>query len=121
MLIGDKTRGRDSMIDPYYLARDRFASYDDEIQHLEEEINRLKIELAQHISDYERLSGQVDAQGEEINSLSTRISELEGQISEINLRIQELQDEIDSMDQYEPIDSSFIDNLPPYNEQEGVG
>ena len=121
MLIAEKFHGRDATIDPYYLAELRNIAEDADIERIEREIAELRAELERQTQEYNQLVERVNTLEEADSEMKEQILILQGTISELRDLIDGLQAQIDSMDQFEPISVDFINNLEPYNSQEGEG
>lgn len=123
MLINDKNQGKDSSIDPSYLARINTVegSEQGEIEQLQREVAQLKIQLNNLQNKYDQAIEMIERDEQLIQNLQIQINNLLSTIAALEQRINELQEIIDNMDQIEPIDDDFINNLPPYNLQEGAG
>ena len=116
-----KNSGRDATVDPAYLAKLRAQTDSMEIEELQREVAQLKIQV-------QALEEEKVVIIEKINELENDQEELQNQIINLNNIIESLQQQISSlettiaeMDGHAPIELEFIDNLPPYNLQEGVG
>ena len=124
VLITDRNRGRDSTIDPYYLARKPQPS-EGTPEYIQEEIDQLKYRVSELEHDYTILTQKLEnyeshmAELEvDIEELTGRIVVLEQTIADYNERISELEEQLSD---WIPISTDFINSLPPYNLQEGAG
>lgn len=117
-----KNQGRDATIDPAYLARIKnIEDSSEDITQLKRKVAELQQEVQRLQNQYNVISEQLDQATGEINNLTNQLVELANTINDLELQIAQLQAIIDSIDEFEPIDSDFINNLEPYNLQEGEG
>lgn len=122
MLINNKNIGRDSTIEPAYIRGTKPVDSSSEIiTQLQKDVAQLKINLQNLQNQYNSISVQLDQTTGQVNTLTNQINELNITITMLQNQITELQQTIDDMDEYTPIDSDFLNNLEPYNSQEGAG
>ena len=132
MLINSKNQGRDSTLDPSYLSRKprSTSTPSEDIAQLWEQIRQIRIELINLKNDYDTITEQINGIDEKVEQIETLINSLENKYSELNNLIQvqqqtinNLELRIEELENYEhmPISNSFIDDLEPYNSQEGEG
>lgn len=121
-IFNEKNQGRDATVDPAYLAHLKSSSSSSgEIEELQREVAQLQADVRRIQNQYNSISVQLDQTTGEVNSLSDQLEQMNQTITQLQSQINELSEIIESMDQYEPIEDSFIDDLPPYNSQEGEG
>lgn len=116
-------QGRDATIEPAYLSR-RIVTEEDpesEIAALRRRVVLLEQEVASLQTEYNTVSAELAQATENIESLTAQLNALSEEIATLQEQIAALQEAIAELDDFEPIDNEYINNLPPYNEQEGVG
>ena len=122
MLTNQRNQGRDSTLDPSYIRNVKSVDSSSEIiTQLQKDVAQLKINLQNLQNQYNSISIQLDQTTGQVNTLNSQINELNNTIFTLQSQIAELQQTIDDMDEYTPIDSDFLNNLEPYNSQEGEG
>lgn len=132
MLISSKNQGRDSTVDPSYLSRKPrpTSTPSEDIAQLWEQIRLIRIELINLKNDYDTITEQINGIDEKVEQIETLINSLENKYNELNNLIQAQQQAINNLElrieelesyEYTSIPNSFIDDLEPYNSQEGEG
>lgn len=116
-------QGHDATIEPAYLSK-RIAVEEDpesEIAELRRRVVLLEEKVTSLQTEYNAVSAKLAQATEDIESLTTQLNALSEEIATLQEQITALQEAIAELDDFEPVDNEYINNLPPYNEQEGVG